>query len=125
MRPNLMVIEIPDAERVSTRKLVLEAAKFNVLTATSAQEAIAMLTRLDLDGVILPLHLEGTTCRELAEQLRDIRPGVKILAPRDSDCDDLVTYYPHFDPASLVHLCRQLFGDPLATERKEQAELSK
>ena len=45
IRPCFLVIDSEHASSISTRKLVLETAKYNVLTAYSCEEADAMLRR--------------------------------------------------------------------------------
>ena len=120
MRPALMVVDSPDPEKLSTRKLVLETAKFNIINVTSPEEAIETLTRLDLDGVILPYDLPRIGCADLAARLREVRPTVKILVSEGSGCTEDGVFNGH-DPAGLVALCRKLFGDPLVREIREQA----
>jgi DNA-binding response OmpR family regulator len=119
MRPALMVVDNPDPEKLSTRKLVLETAKFNIINVTSAEEAIETLSRLDLHGVILPYHLPGTNCADLSARLREVRPNVKILVSEGSGCQEDGVFNGH-DPATLVALCRKMFGDPLIREIKQQ-----
>ena len=125
MRPTMLVVERPDADRLSTRKLVLESAKFNVVNATSERETIETLTRLDVDAVVLPLELRGSTCDDLVRAAKKARPTVKVVVPQSAHCapsEHIDARYNLFDPGSLVAVCRELFGDPLAHELAEEQE---
>jgi hypothetical protein len=53
-RPCFLVIDREFPGSISTRKLVIETAKFNVLTAYSGKEALEMIARfLPSFGVVL------------------------------------------------------------------------
>ena len=45
LRPCFLVIDSEHASSISTRKLVLETAKYNVINAYSCEEADAMIQR--------------------------------------------------------------------------------
>ena len=59
MRPIILVADPPDPEALSTRKLVLESAKFNVLTATSLQEADEILDSCPVTAAIFHDRMLG------------------------------------------------------------------
>ncbi len=50
VRPCFLVIDHEHAGTISTRKLVIESAKLNVLTAFSGEEALAMLKKFPQRG---------------------------------------------------------------------------
>lgn len=114
MRPVLLIVDDPEPDKLSTSKLVLETAKFNVLNASSVDEAIDILSRLDLHGVILQ-GSRGQNCEELLQRLRNVRPATKVLVPEGTFCT-ADRQYPLFDPGRLVAICRELFGDPVRIE---------
>lgn len=53
VRPILIVLDKPDPERLSNRKLALEIEKFNVLTAYSLDELFATAERAEYDAIIM------------------------------------------------------------------------
>jgi hypothetical protein len=68
-RPCFLVIDREFPGSISTRKLVIETAKFNVLTAYSGKEAIEMITRFPaVSGVVLDGGLEDVPCDEVASK---------------------------------------------------------
>ena len=74
IRPCFLVIDKQFPASISTRKLVIETAMLNVLTAYSAEEAVAMLTRFPkVDGVVMDTEVRGMPCVELIEKLRVVR----------------------------------------------------
>jgi DNA-binding NtrC family response regulator len=66
---------------ISTRKLVVESAKFNVITAYSPTEAVATLRRFAaVDGVVLDAESDGVSCEELIKQLHEVRSDVPVVS---------------------------------------------
>src|SRR5580693_1176167 len=89
-RPCFLVIDREFPGSISTRKLVIETAKFNVLTAYSAHEALDSLQQFPaIHGVVLDADIYGMSCEELVNQLRKIKPDIPIVvisAPGDGVC---------------------------------------
>ena len=68
VRPCFLVIDREFPGSISTRKLVIETAKFNVLTAYSAQEAIETLKTFSaVQGVVLDSEVAGMPCERLGQ----------------------------------------------------------
>jgi len=79
-RPCFLVLDREHAGALSTRKLVLESAKFNVITAYSAGEAIVTLERFPkVNAVVLSAEVDDIPCDEVVERLLKIRPGMPII----------------------------------------------
>jgi hypothetical protein len=71
----LLMMEEEQPEGLSARKLVVETAKHNVLTAYSANDGIDLLRRFpNINGVLVHARLLHKEPRLLAQ--------VKVLAPR-------------------------------------------
>ncbi len=116
-RPTFLVVETEPEYALSTRKLVLETAKFNVITAhswTEARELLSMFPRAQ--AVIVSSEIADCgTCREFIAEVkkRDPEMMVIVLSPTDSASfanSDFVL--PSFEPEVLVAFLRQHFGDP-------------
>jgi CheY-like chemotaxis protein len=74
IRPTVVVIDKPVVGTLSSRKLLLEIALFNVLTAYSAEEAFATAERFDVDAFVLDYNPDSEESRELCESLKERNP---------------------------------------------------
>jgi CheY-like chemotaxis protein len=64
VRPCFLVVDREFPGSISTRKLVIETAKFNVLTAYSGEEAIETLKRFPaIDGIVLDAGVGASPAR--------------------------------------------------------------
>ncbi len=80
IRPCFLVIDREFPGSISTRKLVIETAKFNVLTAYSGQEALEVFTRFPaVTGIVLDGGLDDIPCGELADKIKLLQPNVPII----------------------------------------------
>src|SRR5579863_4893516 len=106
VRPCFLVIDKQYPGNISTRKLVIETALLNVLTAYSADEAVGMLTRFpNVDGIVLDTEIFGSSCRELIAQLRKVRAGIPIVtvSPSGIDrCDGEEYHVSSYAPQDLL-----------------------
>ena len=128
-RPCFLVIDREFPGSISTRKLVIETAKFNVLTAYSGKEALEMIARFPaVHGVILDGGLEDITCDEVAHQIKLLQPKlpvVVIAAPGFKGCREADYQLESFDPAKLLDTLRGLKPDASAEIEKRNEELSR
>ena len=112
VRPCFLVVDREYASSISTRKLVIETAKLNVITAYSSAEAIATLERFPaVDGVVMDASLPDMPCADLAKALKAIQPKLIIIAisgPRRDFCEGADHHLDTFDPARLLELLKQL-----------------
>ncbi len=103
-------------ESISARKLVLETAKFNVLTAYSGREAMQLLEAFpNISAFILHSGLQDMACEELirAAKKRKAEMPVVLLATHHGVSDDGADYrVTSHSPEELLGLLRDLFGDP-------------
>lgn len=118
-RPIFIIAEPEPDQALSARKLVIETAKFNVVTAHSARE---MLDSLELfpgvDAVIIHSSLKGGTAPKLVKQVKEKRPDMPVilLSPSAGGVKGSDHAVSSHDPQELVNLLRQLFGDPRELE---------
>lgn len=91
---------------ISTRKLVIETAMLNVITAYSAEEALETLVRFpNVDGIVLDSEVRGMSCRELIDRLRGIRRNLPIVTVSPSGFDACGGEQYHcssYDPQELL-----------------------
>ncbi len=113
-RPTFILAEPEPQEALSTRKLVLETAKFNVITAYSAKEAIELLEIYpNADAVIVHDGLPGAA--KAAADIRKRAPGKTMIALAERHGTPLKAanhIVSSHEPHALLTLLREKFGDP-------------
>lgn len=124
VRPCFLVIDKQHPGSISTRKLVIETALLNVITAYSAEEAVAMLARFPaVDGIVLDTQVSGMTCQDLIRQLRSIRSEIPIISvsPSGNDpCGAEDFHVSSYDPQDLLEQLSRI----CPKETREAAEQS-
>jgi DNA-binding NtrC family response regulator len=129
VRPCFLVIDREFPGSISTRKLVLETAKFNVITAYSADEAIETLRAFPaIHGAVIDADIYGTTCEALTKTLKEIKPGLPIIAicgPGDNDCSGADYQVESLDPRKLLETLQKLDPQKVAEIEKHEEKLSR
>jgi CheY-like chemotaxis protein len=127
-RPSFLVVDREFSANISSRKLVIETAKFNVITAYSGREAIDTLQRFPaVDGVVLDTTLRDIKAPELIRQIKQMQPRLPVILIRPSNherCDDADYNLEYFDPASLLELLQKLRPDETASIQARNKSLS-
>jgi CheY-like chemotaxis protein len=122
VRPCFLVIDPEFPGSISTRKLVIETAKFNVLTAYSGREAIETLRLYPaLDGAVLDESIRDIACQDVVTALKAIKPAIPIIAiasPRADHCPGADYHLESFDPRKLLEILTAL--QPEAAKRIEK-----
>ena len=129
IRPCFLVIDREFPGNISTRKLVIETAKFNVITAYSAQESLETLLAFPaIHGVILDSEVPGMPCETLVEGLKKIKPDIPVVAicgPGDSSCRNADYELESFDPRRLLELLRTLLPKEADAIEKHEEDLNR
>lgn len=117
MRPTLLVAESERENALSVRKLVLETAKFNVITAYTAREAVeTFLTFPGVSAAVLTSNIgPENECELIARQVKQSKPQIPViyLSPTGMlDCHWADYQMSTYEPEELLTLVRKLFGDP-------------
>ena len=115
-RPTFLMAEPEPLEGLSTRKLVLETAKFNVITAHSNRETLELLKEFpNVEAIVLHGSLEGLDCTQVvaAAKANPQPTPIIFLTPSDSrQCPGSDHRVDSHEPDELLQLLRSLFGDP-------------
>ena len=94
-RPCFLVIDREFAGSISTRKLVIETAKFNVITAYSSAEAIETLRKFPaVSGIVLYAGIKDMACETLVHLLKSIQPSIPVVVvttPGSRQCGGAAT----------------------------------
>jgi CheY-like chemotaxis protein len=129
IRPCFLVIDREFPGSISTRKLVIETAKFNVITAYSGQEALEIFTRFPaVNGIVLDGGLDDIPCDELSRKIKQIQPKIPIIVittPGFKGCPESDYQLESFDPAKLLEILRSLKPEASAQIEKRNEELSR
>jgi DNA-binding response OmpR family regulator len=129
VRPCFLVIDREHAGAISTRKLVIETAKFNVLTSYSSAEAIATLLKFPLvDGVVLDAGMDDLPCSDLVRELRKVRPNLPVIAicpPGSAECEGVTNQLESFDPRRLLAILQKLVPDAADAIEKREEDLAR
>jgi CheY-like chemotaxis protein len=123
-RPCFLVVDREFPGSISTRKLVLETAKFNVITAYSGQEALDIMRRFPaIDGVVMDGELDDVAAEDVTRGIKQISPKclvVVICPPGFEECPSADVQLESFQPVELLETLRDLM--PMETEEIELRE---
>ncbi len=125
LRPCFLVIDREYSGSISTRKLVIETAKFNVITAYSGTEALQALTKFPrVDGVVLDVGITDVPCGELINRLKQLQPQLPVIAVGKHGCHGADHSVESFDPKSLLELIERLHAEQAAQILEQEEALS-
>lgn len=129
VRPCFLVIDREFPGSISTRKLVIETAKFNVITAYSGSEALETIDLFPaINGIVLDAGLEDISCDEVAKQIKTKHPRLPIIviaAPGKIPCPEADFWLESFQPAKLLEILRQLAPEASEAIEKRNEQLSR
>jgi CheY-like chemotaxis protein len=113
-RLGFLVIESERTDGLSTRKLLLESAKHNVVTAYSGKEGVEMYKRFpNVDAVCIEAELPDLKSSAVAESIRKLNPKVRIvgLSPRLAGlCKWADKTIDSHDPNALLEVLQEMGG---------------
>jgi len=129
IRPCYLVVDREFPGSISTRKLVIETAKFNVLTAYSGREAIETLRAYPaVSGVVIDEDIDDIPCHALVGALREIHPTVVIIiisGPDGRHCPGTNYHLDSFDPKRLLGILAELHPTAVREIEKRDEELER
>lgn len=113
MRLVVLMVEVEQPEGISARKLILETARHNVITAYSGQGAVELLRRFpNVDLAVIHTELEDDAFERTVRQLKAVRADLPIVAITPvsgrpaKDVDYVISSY---DPQLLLRLLAERF----------------
>jgi DNA-binding response OmpR family regulator len=113
-RLSFLIIESEPSQGLSTRKLLLESAKHNVITAYSGNEGVEMFKRFpNVDAICIDAELSDFASSDVARNVRNKSPKIRIvgLSPRlAARCDWADQTIDSHDPAALLELLEEMGG---------------
>jgi hypothetical protein len=107
------MIEVEQPEGISTRKLVLETARHNVITAYSKGGGTDLLRRFpNVDLAVVHTEIDNSSFKDTVKELKAIQsdlPVIGISPRRDPDKDGADYLIPSHDPQALLNLLVEKF----------------
>lgn len=129
LRPCFLVVDREYPGSLSTRKLVIETAKLNVITAYSAAEALQTLKRFPaVNGVVIDLGVTDMTSEELVRGIKKLQPKLPVIvisSPGFEECPDADFHLDSFQPAKLLSILQSLQPEETAEIERRNEELSR
>jgi DNA-binding response OmpR family regulator len=128
-RPCFLVVDREFSANISTRKLIIETAKFNVITAYSGHEALTTVDRFPaIDGIVLDAGLRDMPANDVVIDIKKRYPALPIVvicAPGANECPGADYHLEFFDPAKLLALLQNLRPQETAAIQARNQQLSK
>ena len=113
MRLAVLMIEVEQPEGISTRKLVLETARHNVITAYTKDAGAELLRRFpNVDVAVIHTELDDSSFKEAVSELKRIRTTLPVIgvSPRsDIDKDGADYLITSHDPQALLNILAEKF----------------
>jgi len=114
-RPTFIVAEPEPEQALSSRKLLLETFKFNVITAHSETEMFEVLEAFPkADAVILHDDTPGDNARAIVQRIKERTPQMQVIAlsPHGDEHGGIADHVvDSHKPEELLQLLQSLFGD--------------
>jgi DNA-binding response OmpR family regulator len=119
-RPTFLIAEPEPRDGLSTRKLVLETAKFNVITAHTSEEMVELLSIFpNVDALVIVAELKGIAkALKTAKKQKSDLPVIALSPNGTSRFEGADHNVSTHEPDELLHLLRKLFGDPRGSKSK-------
>ncbi len=115
MRPCFLVLDQEYPGSISTRKLVIETAKLNVITAYSPDEALETLTRFpNVNGVVVDTELGRRKCENFIDEMLALRADIPIVTVSpggNNPCGKEQYHVSNFDPRRLLDVLQDICKD--------------
>jgi CheY-like chemotaxis protein len=123
-RPTLLVAEPEPGQALSTRKLLLETAKFNVLTAHSGPEALDLFNRFPKLDLVILVDSKRIDCEEIGRRVKTKSkiPIVALSPLIGKSCRSADHNLSSHEPEALLELIRSLLGDPRSQDESQSQE---
>ena len=128
-RPCFLVIDREFPGSISTRKLVIETAKFNVLTAYSGNEALKIFEDFPkVNGIVLDAGVDDIPCSHLVQSIKVMQPNIPVIVitpPGAVHCYGADHYLESFDPKRLLGILQELVPEGAAIIEAREESLAR
>jgi len=117
----VLMIEVEQPEGVSARKLVLETAKHNVITAYSGKSGLRLLHRFpNVDAVVVHSGMVDLPCGEIVRHVKAAYPSLPVIVlsptPDAHSCEPADYVVDSMVPNDILQLLADKFGADVSAE---------
>jgi hypothetical protein len=116
----VLMVEVEQPEGISARKLILETARHNVITAYSEGDAVKLLQRFpNVDLAVVHTELEGKAFESTVRRLKGVRPDLYIAAISpvvSAEPEGVNTLLSSHNPQELLDFLAKRFGAATSDE---------
>ena len=126
VRPCFIVVDPEHSGSISTRKLVIESAKLNVITAYSGAEAIETVQKFpSVDGIVCNTEVRDVPVAKVVAAIKEARPELPIIiVGPDYGRVDLADYHVQsFDPRHLLEVLQTIKPATISAISNREDEL--
>ena len=126
VRPCFLVVDPEHSGSISTRKLVIESAKLNVITAYSGAEAFETAKKYAaVDGVVCNTEVHDMPVGKLVHALKGLNPQrpVVVVGPDLGDVDEADYHVESFDPRRLLDVLQSIMPDKVNAIEEHEDEM--
>ena len=128
IRPCFIVADRNFSGNISTRKLVIETAKLNVITTYSGSETVETLKKFPkVDGIVMDCTVDDIPVDDLIAQLKRLQPKIPVILIRSPGRahSELADYQiESFQPGPLLELLQSLRPEKTKAIEKEDERLA-
>lgn len=117
-KEKVFLIVEPGQDALSTRKLILEAAGYNVISAVSGKQGLKFFAKHPVSGVIVDADIRDIPLNDLVDQVqKNGSMPVFLLSSRLWPPDEVkgklaAVFEKMSDPADMVKTIAAHYGDP-------------
>jgi CheY-like chemotaxis protein len=126
VRPCYLVVDPEHSGSISTRKLVIESAKLNVITAYSGGEAIETVKKFPaVDGMVCNTDIPDMLLLELVDRVKKTNPRMPVIVvgPLNERIDRADHHVESFDPKRLLSVLQNLLPEKVEAICEHEEEL--
>jgi len=110
-RATFLIIENENPEGLSSRKLVIETDKHNVLTAYSGKEGLQICDKFPVDAVVIHAGIRDIPCGEVVKKIKKKKPEmpVIVISPNvGQHCESADREIGSHDPQELLEVLKEI-----------------
>lgn len=114
IRPCFLVVDPEHSGSISTRKLVIESAKLNVITAYSGEEALETIKKFPaIDGLICNSEVRDIPAAKLVQTVKKLHPKLPVIVvgPLSARMEHADFHVESFDPKRLLNVLQAIEPD--------------
>ena len=126
VRPCFIVMDAEHSGSISTRKLVIESAKLNVISSYTGAEAIETVRKFPaVDGLVCNVEVKDMPISEIVQAVKNINPRLPIIAicPWLDRIPGVDYHVPTFDPRQLLDVLQSIMPAKISAILEHEDEM--